>query len=203
MEKLESIIQPKIGIYTNLGTAHDEGFPSLEEKAHQKAQLFKDSATIIFCKDFPEISNALHSLPKLEDKEFIGWSFEDNTSNFFIETEQRNNGTAIRIPYDEQFHIFQVPFQDYASLENITHCLLLLLHEGLPIKVIQNTLNDIRPLNMRLETKKGKNSTYLVDDSYNNDLVGLDTALQFFFTAEAISKKNTHSIRPFGNRIKF
>jgi len=189
MEKLESIIQPKIGIYTNLGTAHDEGFPSLEEKAHQKAQLFKDSATIIFCKDFPEISNALHSLPKLEDKEFIGWSFEDNTSNFFIETEQRNNGTAIRIPYDEQFHIFQVPFQDYASLENITHCLLLLLHEGLPIKVIQNTLNDIRPLNMRLETKKGKNSTYLVDDSYNNDLVGLDTALQFFSQQKQFQKR--------------
>ena len=189
MEKLETIIKPEIGIYTNLGTAHDEGFPSLEEKAHQKAQLFKDSSTIIFCKDFPEISNALHNLPKLEEKEFIGWSFEDNTSNYFVETESRNNGTAIRIAFEEQFHIFQVPFQDYASLENITHCLLLLLHEGLPIKVIQNTLNDIKPLNMRLETKKGKNSTYLVDDSYNNDLVGLDTALQFFSQQKQLQKR--------------
>ena len=189
MEKLETIIKPEIGIYTNLGTAHDEGFPSLEEKAHQKAQLFKDSSTIIFCKDFPEISNALHNLPKLEEKEFIGWSFEDNTSNYFVETESRNNGTAIRIPFEEQFHIFQVPFQDHASLENITHCLLLLLHEGLPIKVIQNTLNDIKPLNMRLETKKGKNSTYLVDDSYNNDLVGLDTALQFFSQQKQFQKR--------------
>lgn len=189
MEKLEAIIKPKIGIYTNLGTAHDKGFPSLEEKANQKAQLFKDSSTIIFCKDFPEVSNALHNLPKLEEKEFIGWSFEDNTSNFFIETEERNNGTAIRIPYNEQFHVFQVPFQDYASLENITHCLLLLLYEGLPIKIIQNTLNDIKPLNMRLETKKGKNSTYLVDDSYNNDLVGLDTALQFFSQQKQFQKR--------------
>lgn len=156
MAKLEAIIKPKIGIYTNLGTAHDEGFPSLEEKANQKAQLFKDSSTIIFCKDFPEISNALHNLEKIEEKEFIGWSFEDNTSNYFVETEERHNGTAIRIPYEDQFHIFYVPFQDYASLENITHCLLLLLHEGLPIKVIQNTLNEIKPLNMRLETKKEK-----------------------------------------------
>lgn len=189
MEKLEAIIKPKIGIYTNLGTAHDEGFPSLEEKANQKAQLFKDASTIIFCKDFPEISNALHNLPKLEDKEFIGWSFEDNTSNYFVETENRNSGTAIRIPFEEQFHIFYAPFQDYASLENITHCLLLLLHEGLPNKVIQNTLNDIKPLNMRLETKKGKNNTYLVDDSYNNDLVGLDTALQFFSQQKQFQKR--------------
>ncbi|WP_375579816.1 bifunctional UDP-N-acetylmuramoyl-tripeptide:D-alanyl-D-alanine ligase/alanine racemase [Marivirga tractuosa] len=189
MEKLEAIVKPNIGIYTNLGTAHDEGFPSLEEKANQKAQLFKDASTIIFCKDFPEISNALHNLPKLEEKEFIGWSFEDNTSNYFVETEERENGTAIRIPYNEQFHIFHAPFKDYASLENITHCLLLLLHQGLPIKVIQNTLNDIRPLNMRLETKKGKNNTYLVDDSYNNDLVGLDTALQFFAQQKQYQKR--------------
>ncbi len=189
MGKLEAIIKPKIGIYTNLGTAHDEGFPSLEEKANQKAKLFKNSSTIIFCKDFPEISNALHNLPEIEEKEFIGWSFEDNTSNYFVETEEREIGTAIRIPYDEQFHIFHVPFKDYASLENITHCLLLLLHEGLPIKIIQNTLNDIRPLNMRLETKKGKNNTYLVDDSYNNDLVGLDTALQFFSQQKQFPKR--------------
>ncbi|WKK82972.2 bifunctional UDP-N-acetylmuramoyl-tripeptide:D-alanyl-D-alanine ligase/alanine racemase [Marivirga arenosa] len=189
MEKLEAIIKPNIGIYTNLGTAHDEGFPSLEEKAHQKARLFKDSKTIIFCKDFPEISNALHNLPNLEDKEFIGWSFEDNTSNYFVETEERENGIAIRIPYREEFFIFTVPFKDYASLENITHCLLLLLHEGVPIKIIQNTLNEIRPLKMRLETKKGKNNTYLVDDSYNNDLVGLDTALHFFAQQKQYQKR--------------
>ncbi|SMG53650.1 Mur ligase family, catalytic domain, partial [Marivirga sericea] len=148
MEKLEAIIKPKIGIYTNLGTAHDEGFPSLEEKANQKAQLFKGCSTIIFCKDFPEISNALHNLQNLEDKEFIGWSFEDNTSNYFVETEARENGTAIRIPINDQFHIFQVPFKDYASLENITHCLLLLLHEGFPTKIIQSALKEIRPLKM-------------------------------------------------------
>jgi alanine racemase len=189
MEKLEAIIKPQVGIYTNLGTAHDEGFPSLEEKANQKALLFKDSSTIIFCKDFPEISNALHNLPKLEEKEIIGWSFEDNTSNYFVETEETKTGTAIRIPFNEQYHIFRVPFKDYASLENITHCLLLLLHEGLPIKIIQNTLNEIRPLNMRLETKKGKNNTYLVDDSYNNDLVGLDTALQFFGQQKQYQKR--------------
>tara|TARA_R110002012_G_scaffold114079_2_gene260412 strand:+ start:15689 stop:18154 length:2466 start_codon:yes stop_codon:yes gene_type:complete len=189
MEKLEAIIKPEIGIFTNLGTAHDEGFSSLEEKANQKALLFKDAKTIIFCKDFPEVSNSLHNIPRLEEKEFIGWSFEDNTSNFFVEREERGNGTAIRIPFDEQFHIFHVPFQDYASLENITHCLLLLLHEGLPIKIIQNTVNDLRPLNMRLETKKGKNNTYLVDDSYNNDLVGLDTALQFFGQQKQYQKR--------------
>jgi alanine racemase len=32
MEKLEQIIKPTIGILTNIGTAHDEGFNSQEKK---------------------------------------------------------------------------------------------------------------------------------------------------------------------------
>lgn len=181
MARLEAMIRPEIGIYTNIGTAHDQGFSSLEEKANQKAQLFKDSKTIIYCKDYPEISNALHNLPKIEEKNFIGWSFEDNAASYYIETEARGQKTAIRIPFNDHFHIFEVPFRDFGSLENITHCLLLLIQLDIPDRLIQKTLNDIRPLNMRLETKKGKNNSYLVDDSYNNDLVGLDTALQFFY----------------------
>ncbi len=180
MQKLEQIIRPNIGIFTNIGTAHDEGFESLEQKANQKAQLFKSCKTIIYCKDYPEIANALHSLPNVAHKNLIGWSFEDNTGSYFVETESRNNGTAIRIPYADSFHIFEVPFIDFASQENLVHCLFLLMSEGLPAKLIQNGLRELKPVAMRLEVKQAINQNYIVDDSYNNDLVGLDTALQFF-----------------------
>ncbi len=180
MEKLEQIIKPNLGIFTNIGTAHDEGFDNLEQKANQKAQLFKSCRTIIYCKDYPEIANALHSLPEVQDKNLIGWSFEDNTGSYFVETEIKKNGTAIRLPFGETYHIFEVPFIDFASQENLVHCLFLLLSEGLPAKLIQNGLKDLKPVAMRLEVKQAINQNYIVDDSYNNDLVGLDTALQFF-----------------------
>ena len=32
MEKLESVIQPTMGIFTNIGSSHSEGFTSQEEK---------------------------------------------------------------------------------------------------------------------------------------------------------------------------
>ena len=37
MKALQSIIQPTIGVLTNIGTAHQENFTSLEEKAARKS----------------------------------------------------------------------------------------------------------------------------------------------------------------------
>lgn len=41
MEKLEAIIQPTIGVLTNIGEAHSEGFVSAEEKEKEKRILFR------------------------------------------------------------------------------------------------------------------------------------------------------------------
>lgn len=43
MEKLQKIIQPTIGVLTNIGEAHSEGFTSLQEKETEKKKLFKDA----------------------------------------------------------------------------------------------------------------------------------------------------------------
>src|SRR5260221_7751132 len=40
MARLEKIIQPTIGIFTNIGTAHDEGFENTEQKIFEKLKLF-------------------------------------------------------------------------------------------------------------------------------------------------------------------
>ena len=51
MDNLATIISPTIGIFTNIGPAHAEGFPSLKEKIAQKARLFSTAEKIIYCKD--------------------------------------------------------------------------------------------------------------------------------------------------------
>src|SRR5688572_13318654 len=47
MEKLEQIIRPSIGILTNIGEAHSDGFESKEEKLHEKLKLFKKAKVVI------------------------------------------------------------------------------------------------------------------------------------------------------------
>ncbi len=189
MEKLERIIKPDIGIFTNIGTAHAEGFADLVEKTTEKAILFKEASTIIFCTDYPEIAHALYNLDDIQDKNLIGWSFEDNTSSYYIEVEKEANHTTIRLPFDEAPMLFQIPFTDYASLENVVHCILCLLLEGIPAKLIQSSLKGLKPVSMRLEVKQAIHQSYVVDDSYNNDLVGLDTALHFYHQQKQQAKR--------------
>src|SRR5438309_4762512 len=63
MNKLEHIIQPTIGLLTNIGEAHQEGFENIEQKVKEKLQLF-NNAQILFCnKDNMVVNNSLSSLP--------------------------------------------------------------------------------------------------------------------------------------------
>jgi alanine racemase len=49
MEKLEKVIRT-IGILTNIGSSHDEGFVDLENKIKEKLILFKDVEILIYQK---------------------------------------------------------------------------------------------------------------------------------------------------------
>ena len=49
MQALEAIIRPTIGIFTNIGTAHDEGFRTRKQKIAEKLRLFIHASTLIYC----------------------------------------------------------------------------------------------------------------------------------------------------------
>ena len=46
MEALERIIQPTIGVFTGLGSAHQENFQSMEQKREEKMKLFAHCKTV-------------------------------------------------------------------------------------------------------------------------------------------------------------
>lgn len=48
MAALERIVKPTIGIFTCLGTAHQENFSSMEEKCREKLILLKDAEIVIY-----------------------------------------------------------------------------------------------------------------------------------------------------------
>jgi len=52
MEKLEKVVQPSVGIFTNIGQAHDENFKNPKEKVDEKLHLFANVGTLIYCKDY-------------------------------------------------------------------------------------------------------------------------------------------------------
>ncbi len=180
MEFLEPIIRPTIGIFTNLGSAHDEGFRSRKQKATEKLRLFQRSKTLIYCKDFEDIDDEIRILLKAVNPtiELIGWSRKAG-SKIFVNATKHNSYCTLQILWNSQIYDFKIPFADDASIENATHCIFLMLHQGIDTTEIQSRLDMLKPIAMRLELKQGINDCYLIDDTYNNDYAGLSVALDF------------------------
>ena len=51
MQLLEEMIKPDIGVLTNIGGAHDQGFENTQTKIREKLELFKNSNVLIYPAD--------------------------------------------------------------------------------------------------------------------------------------------------------
>src|ERR1035437_9766340 len=104
MEKLEAIIKPTIGIITNIGSAHDENFTDFLHKATEKILLFKNTRTLIYCKDYEaiELSLKLAEADKnwaVGNKELLSWSLLEKADLQIIYQEEKNNQTFLKALY--------------------------------------------------------------------------------------------------------
>lgn len=174
MEKLEPIIKPTIGILTNIGSAHDEGFASLDEKIKEKMLLFEDSEVVIYQKN-----DTVDSCVSKKSKAFT-WSFDSENADVFVfNTALKNDNTSIQYRYKGDSFELIIPFQDKASIENTILCLLVLLYFKYDEKTIQSRMELLYPVEMRLKVKNGINNCSIVDDSYSSDFQSLKIALDF------------------------
>lgn len=173
MEKLEVIIKPTIGIITNIGSAHDEGFSNIEEKIREKLKLFQHSKLIIYQKN-----KVVDALIGSKSKTF-SWSFDDKTADVFVTRKTIDDKTIVQIRYAKTEFEIEIPFQDEASVENAVTCLMVLLSFKYNKKTIQNRIQWLYPVEMRLKVKNGINNTTLIDDSYSSDFQSLKIALDF------------------------
>lgn len=174
MEKLQLVIKPTIGIFTNIGSAHDEGFHDRKEKIREKWHLFKDCETVIYCADHDQIQRTFP-----DHINAISWGKDEQADIRITSIEKYENQAFFNLLYKNKKVRFQVPFSDEASLENVMHCIATMLLLEVSPKVISESLIKLTNVEMRLELKKGINNCYLIDDSYNNDLGGLQIAIDF------------------------
>ncbi|MEO7992126.1 MAG: bifunctional UDP-N-acetylmuramoyl-tripeptide:D-alanyl-D-alanine ligase/alanine racemase [Chryseolinea sp.] len=170
MEKLNKVIQPTIGIFTNIGSAHDEGFESQQEKIQEKLKLFSRIDFIIYCSDYLEVENEIKKL----SLSTFSWG-QHPTDDVYVQQK----GKSYLITYKGERTSISLPFADKASIENCFHCVALMIKLGYSIEQIQDRIENLRSVHMRLELKEGINQCQLIDDTYNNDLGGLEIGLQF------------------------
>lgn len=183
MEKLEPIIRPTIGVLTNIGSAHDEGFADVNEKIKEKLRLFDRSQILIY-----EKNEQLDALIPSTITTF-SWSCTATDADVFITKKRSANNTILNVSQaKEQFEI-TIPFHDEAAIENGISCLLVLLYLNYDVATIQNRMALLYPVEMRLKVKDGINNCSLIDDSYSADFQSLKIALDFLESQKQASNK--------------
>ncbi|MHC2993589.1 alanine racemase [Pontibacter sp. HJ8] len=173
MTRLQRIIQPTLGLLTNIGNAHDEGFASRQQKVAEKLQLFSQVELLFYCLDHELVQEAVQA----EGIRSFTWSRKQPADVTIESSTTAGHKTIVAYTYQQEKHSLAIPFTDEASVENALHCLAVLLYRGLVLAEIQDRMDRLQPVAMRLEMKEAINGCYLIDDTYNNDLAGLSIAL--------------------------
>ena len=183
MANLQKIIQPTIGVLSNIGSAHDEGFHDAGEKIKEKLKLFSSVEVLIMNKN-----RTIEAFLNPKIKTFT-WSSEDGKADVFVIAKESSDKTELKITFQKLCFKITIPFADQASIENALQCLMVMLYFKYDQDSIQQRMTMLYPVEMRLKVKNGINNTTLIDDSYSSDFQSLKIALDFLESQKQYKKK--------------
>lgn len=171
MKNIQKIINPSIGIFTNIGDAHSENFENIKQKTLEKLKLFENTDVIISGIDNPTQNEALKTL---KNKKIITYSFKESNADLYI---QRQKNDRLKAKYKGENFIFSIPFNDFASIENTALCMLTCLFLGIKKDFIIKQIANLHSIEMRLQKIEGINNNLIINDTYNSDINSLEISL--------------------------
>ena len=187
MIHLQKIIRPGIGIFTNIGEAHQEGFAGTDEKIRQKLLLFRDTDVLIYCRDHRDVDRLVREQAGI--KKLFTWSYGGDADVRVTESRQDGDETILELGFRDAAFSLRVPFTDRASIENAMHVVSLLLYLNYQSLVIESRISQLNPVAMRMEMLTGSGNCTLINDSYNSDLASLSIALDY------LGQQHQHALR--------
>ena len=178
MMALQDIIRPTMGVFTNIGQAHDENFINRIQKAGEKLNLFTKAQSLVYCMDYSEIQQVIIRAGLASKLKLLSWSRKFTDAELFVSRVSKDDRTSvIECVYHAANMKFSIPFIDDASVENAIHCIAVGLLMQMKPEVIAKRLMLLTSIAMRLEIKAGMNNCTIINDYYNSDVNSLSIAL--------------------------
>ena len=180
MDNLQSMIRPTIGIITNLGSEHNDGFSSMEQKAQEKAKILFNCEGIVFCADDPLVTHTIAPLVESDVAITMSWSRNHCDAPLQVDgAERTERSTTLHYTYDDEPGTVTIPFTADRDLNNAITCLAVLLYMGLERDTIAQRMAALTPVGTRLNVIEGVNNCTVIVDSYTSDYNSLTPALNF------------------------
>ena len=140
MARLQAMIRPTIGVITNIGDEHNEGFASMQEKVEEKAKILNSCESIVYCADDELVSTTID--PILYVAQEVAWSRTDEDKWLYISNIiKRENNAVMECSHEGTPFVLNVPFTSDRDLENVATCVSVMLYMGLSTNVIVERVN--------------------------------------------------------------
>jgi len=173
IEYLSAICAPGIGLVTNVGPAHLQGFGNEEGIARAKGELYAAlpaTGTAIINNDESWVSLWQEMCPA---KNHITFGHKPGSDVFPVHTP---NGTKVRTPQGEfELHL-HLPGDH--NLQNALAATAVALALNIPLKQIRAGLENTQPVPGRLNLVHTQSGWTVIDDTYNANPASLYAALQ-------------------------
>ena len=176
---LSRITQPTVALITQCAPAHLEGFGTIEGVARAKAEIYtglsNDGIAVINADDnfaglwrsgtthLRQISFGLNGDADVTAHSIVVSAVTGGT-DFVLHTPAGEIGISLKLP----------------GLHNVMNALAAaacITGLNIPLTVLRDGLQNIKPVKGRLERKAGLNKSTVIDDTYNANLVSLAAAL--------------------------
>ena len=179
MPRLQKVIKPTVGIFTNIGQAHDENFLTRGQKIAEKLQLFTHCETLIYCLDHRDIHSAISGIESFRRVRLFTWGHSDEADVKLLGVKVNQGCSVLDVEYKGTGMQVSIPFVDRASQENAMHCIAMMLYLGCSANTIVERCSKLTPVEMRLEMNEATGNCTLINDSYSLDINSLNIALDY------------------------
>ncbi len=183
MQALHDIIKPDVGVLTNIGAQHDEGFGNRNEKIREKLKLFEGAQWLIYNPGYVRGED----IAGLSIEQCFTWSTENKADLQVFERLNKGNATNLKAYHKGKEIEVTIPFIDPASIENSIICWSVLLALGYTNTLISERLMRLNPVVLQLQLLNGINQCSIIHDHYSTDISSLAIALDF------LNQQNQHS----------
>jgi len=178
--RLCKLTPPDIGIITTIGHAHYERFRSLDVVAETKFELAQSvlerQGSMIVGDKTLAFDHAKH-IYNNQSNSFIVCG-KDNTNQVqILHIEQTLNGLEVRIVWKETNYILKAPLFGAHHASNMVMAFATACELGIAAMDVIDALRNVPQIPHRLEVKTNKEGRIIIDDAYNSNPVGFQSAL--------------------------
>ena len=177
IEYLVNIVNPKIGVISNIGLSHVERLGSREGIFKAKMEIttnFDENSTLIVNGDDDMLATLKGKDLKYNLKTF---GFEKDNTIYCVDFEMNDNDTIFNVMIDNKIEKFYIPTVGEHNIYNAMAAILVGQTLNLTLDEIRNGLETLEITKSRMDVIKNDNYT-VIDSVYNASVDSMRAALK-------------------------